>query len=62
MAKEKRQSLAADTVVPSQINRNTELYDQIKGKVKEIYFTGDANEPGKLMEAITSGFIAGSAI
>jgi 2,4-dienoyl-CoA reductase (NADPH2) len=62
MVNDKKESLGADTVVPTQINPNTALYDQIKGKVKEIYLTGDAKEAGKLMEAITSGFIAGSAI
>jgi 2,4-dienoyl-CoA reductase (NADPH2) len=60
--KETNYSIESDTVIPTQINRNTELYDKIKDKVKEVYFTGDANSPGKLMEAITSGFIAGSAI
>jgi 2,4-dienoyl-CoA reductase (NADPH2) len=59
---EEKYAVEADTVIPTQINRNSELYDKIKDKVKEIYFTGDANSPGKLMEAITSGFIAGSAI
>ncbi|MCU0822923.1 MAG: FAD-dependent oxidoreductase, partial [Spirochaetes bacterium] len=58
----KKAFIEADSVVPTKIDKNDELYDKIKGKVKEIYFTGDANESGKLMEAITSGFIAGSAI
>ena len=30
--------------------------------VEQIYLTGNAKKPGKLMEAISSGFIAGSAI
>ena len=56
------QFIDADAVVPTQINNNTALYDQLKGMVDEIYATGDGNEPGKLMEAITSGFIAGNKI
>jgi hypothetical protein len=55
-------SIEADTVIPAQINRNTQLYDKIKDKVKEVYFTGDSISPGKLMEAITSGDIAGCEI
>ncbi len=58
----KEEFVEADSVVPTKIKINSNLYEQLKGKAKEIYFTGDASEPGKLMEAISSGFIAGSAI
>lgn len=62
MFREKKEFVEADAVIPTRIDRNTELLDKIKDKVKEVYFTGDANEAGKLMEAITSGFKAGRAI
>ena len=54
--------IKADAVVPTQIVSNTTLYDQLKGMVKEIHAVGDGNDPGKLMEAITSGFVAGNKI
>ncbi|MBT4364367.1 MAG: FAD-dependent oxidoreductase, partial [Desulfobacteraceae bacterium] len=56
------QFIDADAVIPTNITKNTVLYDQIKDMVKEIHATGDGNDPGKLMEAITSGFIAGNKI
>ncbi len=62
LSNSKAEFIQTGAVIPSQIDRNTALYDQLKDNVEEIYFTGDANEPGKLMEAISSGYIAGYSI
>lgn len=60
--KASRQSVGANTVVPTEINRNNALYDQIRDKVQEVHLIGDANKAGKLMEAYAAGFLTGNAI
>ena len=58
----KSEFIEADTIIPVNITNNPELPDLLKDKNLEMYLAGDGNEPGKLMEAITSGFIAGQSI
>ena len=57
-----RQSVGANTVVPTEIDRNTALYDQIRDKVQDVHLIGDANKAGMLMEAYAAGFLTGNAI
>lgn len=54
--------IEADTVVNVGITSNTSLAQELEGKVSEIHLIGDCAEPGKLMEAIASGFLAGQKI
>jgi 2,4-dienoyl-CoA reductase (NADPH2) len=52
----------ADTVVNVGITTNTGLAQELEGRVPELHLVGDCAEPGKLMEAIASGFHAGQRI
>ena len=52
----------ADTLVKMGMTPNTELARELEGKVPELYRVGDSAEPGKLMEAIASGFLIGQKI
>lgn len=54
--------IEADTVVGVGITTNTGLAQELEGKVPELHLVGDCAEPGKLMEAIASGFLAGQKI
>ncbi len=54
--------IEADTIVPINITTNKDLAEKLEGKVEKVYAVGDCNEPAKLMEAITSGFLAGQDI
>jgi thioredoxin reductase len=52
----KRQTIAADTIVPSiPLNPNTELLKSLEGKVPEIHAIGDCNEPALIINAIADG-------
>jgi 2,4-dienoyl-CoA reductase (NADPH2) len=52
----------ADTVVNVGITANTSLAQELEGRVPELHLVGDCAEPGKLMEAIASGFRVGQSI
>jgi 2,4-dienoyl-CoA reductase (NADPH2) len=54
--------IEADTVVKVGITPDTGLAQALKGKAPELYLVGDCSEPGKLMEAVASGFLAGQKI
>lgn len=60
--KDSQNLIESDTVVPINITTNRELGDRLQGKCPEVYVIGDCAEPAKLMEAITSGFLAGQNI
>jgi len=54
--------IEADTVVKVGITTNTALARELEGKVPAVYVVGDCSEPGKLMEAVGSGFLTGQKI
>jgi len=54
--------IEADTVVKVGITTNTGLAQELEGRVPELHLVGDCAEPGKLMEAIASGFLAAQKI
>lgn len=58
----KTEFFEADTVVKVGITPNTELAKKLEGQVAELYLVGDGVEPGKLMEAMASGFLIGQKI
>jgi len=41
---------------------NSELFQELKGRVPEIYCVGDCVEPRNIMEATTEGFNIGRTI
>lgn len=57
------ESVEADTVViAGGLAPNAKLAEEFSGKGPVVYSIGDCDEPGKLMEAVASGFIAGQKI
>ncbi len=52
----------ADTIVPVSVSENKDLAQQVQDRVPTLFLVGDCNEPAKLMEAITAGFLAGQTI
>lgn len=54
--------IEADTVVKVGLTPDTGLAQELKGKAPEFYIVGDCSEPGKLMEAMASGFLTGQKI
>ena len=53
----------ADTIVfASGLKPNNKLAAQFSGKAPVTYLVGDCTEPGKLLEATASGFLAGQKI
>jgi 2,4-dienoyl-CoA reductase (NADPH2) len=59
----KRQSLEADTVVPtSPLESNAALYRDLQGKVPELYLIGDANRPGMIVDAVREGYHTAKAV
>jgi 2,4-dienoyl-CoA reductase (NADPH2) len=54
--------IEADTVVKVGITPDTRLAQELKGIAPEIYLVGDCTEPGKVMEAIASGFLVAQKI
>lgn len=58
-----RSLIRADTVVIALgYKSNTEIYNEIKDTVPEIYLIGDAKQPRRAAEAIEEGFLAGLKI
>jgi 2,4-dienoyl-CoA reductase (NADPH2) len=58
-----KQLLPADTIIMSTgAVCNQALYQQLSGKVAEIYRVGDCAEPRRILEATTEGFLASQAI
>jgi len=64
MEREGREELIpGDTVVLATGARpSSSLYDQIKGRVKEVHVIGDAKSPRKALEAVAEGFAVGRTI
>jgi 2,4-dienoyl-CoA reductase (NADPH2) len=58
----KTEFIEADTLVKVGIAPNTELAKKLEGKAAELYLVGDGAEPGKLMEAVASGFLIGHKV
>lgn len=55
--------LTADTVVLAAGSRpDSELCEQIKEKVKEVYLIGDAVMPRKALDAVHQGYLAGAML
>jgi len=55
--------IKCDTIVLALgLKPDFELYNAIKGKVKEVYAIGDCKEPRRILEAIWDGFFVASAI
>jgi len=52
----------AHTVVPTMITANQDLAEHLREQGTVVHVVGDCGEPAKLMEAITSGFLAGQKI
>jgi len=53
----------ADTVVlAGGLEPNTKLAEELSGRGAAVYAIGDCAEPGKLLEATTSGFLIGHNI
>jgi len=51
-----RKTIQADTIVlAAGSTPNTKLFNELKGKVPEIYLVGDSVKPRNIMEAITDG-------
>jgi 2,4-dienoyl-CoA reductase (NADPH2) len=64
MDREGREELVpGDTVVLATGARPANsMYDQVKGRVKEIHVIGDAKNPRKALEAVAEGFAVGRTI
>ncbi|MFC1966201.1 FAD-dependent oxidoreductase [Chloroflexota bacterium] len=55
--KGRRQTIEADTVVLAAGSRpNVEIYEELKGKVPEIYLAGDCIEPRWILESLAEGW------
>jgi 2,4-dienoyl-CoA reductase (NADPH2) len=55
--------LKGDTVVIAAGARpDNRLYEELKGRVAEVYLIGDAKSPRKVLEAVAEGFEAGKTI
>lgn len=51
-----RKSLEADTIVlAAGAEPNTELFQALKGKVKELYLVGDCVQPRRIVDAVYEG-------
>ncbi|UCC59823.1 MAG: FAD-dependent oxidoreductase [Dehalococcoidia bacterium] len=57
-----REFIEADTVANIGITANNELVQELDEQVLELYNIGDSAEPGKIMEAMASGFLIGQRI
>lgn len=50
-------AIAADTVLPvTKPKPNMELYEQLKGKIPELYAVGDCSDPSMIVDAIRTGW------
>jgi hypothetical protein len=54
--------IEADTVVQVGITSNREKVRELEEAVPVIHIIGDCAEPGKIMEAVASGFLAGHQV
>jgi 2,4-dienoyl-CoA reductase (NADPH2) len=52
----------ADTVVKVGIAPNAGAAEKLRGTAPEVHVVGDCADPGKLMEAVASGFLTGQKI
>jgi 2,4-dienoyl-CoA reductase (NADPH2) len=55
-------TLVADNIIPVGFVPSTELYEELKGKVPELYKIGDCDNPAILPDAIGSGWRVASQI
>ena len=59
----KTELIKADTIITAlPLLPNTALFESMKGKAKEVYSIGDANNPGYIVDAITAGAKIGHEI
>ena len=54
--------LPADSILPVGFVSNTDLYEELKGKVPELYIIGDCDDPAILPDATGSGWKIGNQI
>jgi len=58
-----RQRISADTIIMATgVTPDQRLYQELSGKVVEIYLAGDCVQPRRIFEAIHEGFLVGLAI
>ena len=58
-----QKTIECDTVVlATGTKANNKLYEDLKGKIKELRIIGDAKRPRKAIEALEEGFKAGLRI
>ena len=51
-----KQTIEADTIIPAlPLTPYTALYENLKGKVPEVYAIGDCQEPLLIVDAISKG-------
>jgi thioredoxin reductase len=59
----KTELIKADTIITAlPLLPNTALFESMKGKAKEVYSIGDANNPGYIVDAIAAGAKIGHEI
>jgi 2,4-dienoyl-CoA reductase (NADPH2) len=49
-------TLSADHIIPMGFARNVGLYEELQGKVPELYAIGDCDKPAIIPDAIASGW------
>lgn len=58
-----KQLIEADTIVPAlPYKPNTDLYNSLKDKVREIYLIGDGSDPRLILDAVSDGWKTASSI
>jgi len=58
-----KKTLQGDTIVLAVGSKpNSELFDSLRGKVKDIYIIGDCVSPRRIGDAVSEGFRAGFMI
>jgi len=59
----KKVTLEADTIIPAiPLQPDSSLYNELKGKVPELYSVGDCQEPHQIVDAIGTGWKTASQI
>jgi 2,4-dienoyl-CoA reductase (NADPH2) len=58
-----RRTLKADSIIPAMpLKPNSEMLNDLKGKVKEVYAIGDCLEPHLIVDAIAGGYRTGRSL
>jgi pyruvate/2-oxoglutarate dehydrogenase complex dihydrolipoamide dehydrogenase (E3) component len=53
----RQQSIEADTIIPTRpLVPNLELFQDLEGKIPEVYAVGDCREPRKIVNAIADAY------